>query len=69
MGGHYGVIPTRSWPAVTVTGWAMLTLGGFMAVIPGMFGVVNGATVWGVLLAVGGAGVLLTRKGAEHGES
>lgn len=55
--------------AVTVTGWAMLIIGGAMAVIPGMNGIVNGATVWGILLAVGGAGVLLTRKGAEHGES
>lgn len=44
-------------------GWVMLVGGGLMAVIPGMFQVVNGATVWGILLALAGATVLVRKEG------
>lgn len=43
-------------------GWLMLIGGGVIAVIPGMFQVANGATVWGILLAVSGAVILLTNE-------
>jgi hypothetical protein len=48
-------------------GWVLMIGGGVMAVIPGMFQVVNGATLLGVVLTVAGATMLLReeREGAE----
>lgn len=60
MGGH---AYTGDCVGVPVMGWVMLVGGGLMAVIPGMFQVVNGATVWGILLALAGATVLVRNEG------
>jgi hypothetical protein len=50
---------------VTVAGWVMLIGGGLLAVIPGMFQLVNGSTVLGLILVVWGA-VILVGKGASN---
>lgn len=48
-------------------GWVLMIGGGIIAVIPGMFQLVNGATLLGVVLTVAGALVLLReeQEGAE----
>lgn len=48
-------------------GWALLIGGGIIAVIPGMFQVVNGATLLGLVLTVWGATLLLGKveKGGQ----
>jgi len=51
--------------AVTVAGWVMLIGGGLLTVIPGMFQLVNGSTVLGLILVVWGA-VILVGKGASN---
>ena len=43
-------------------GWVLLIAGGVMAVIPGMFQVANGATLLGLILAVSGATILITKE-------
>lgn len=48
-------------------GWVLMIGGGIIAVIPGMFQVVNGATLLGVVLTVVGAIMLFGEEleGAE----
>lgn len=40
-------------------GWVLLIGGGVMSLVPGMFQVVNGATLLGVILMVTGATLLV----------
>lgn len=48
-------------------GWVLMIGGGIIAVIPGMFQVVNGATLLGVVLTVVGA-IMLLREELEGAE-
>lgn len=48
-------------------GWVLMIGGGIIAVIPGMFQVVNGATLLGVVLTVVGA-IMLFREELEGAE-
>ena len=43
-------------------GWVLLIGGGIMSVVPGMFQVINGATLLGLVLALTGATMLITRE-------
>jgi hypothetical protein len=48
-------------------GWVLMVVGGIIAVIPGMYQVVNGATLLGLVLLGVGTTILLReeRAGAE----